>query len=331
MSPAALACLLLVAPPAYDPLFVADEVEAVVPLDLDVRDAARDRTIPVRVRLPMGERPAPVILFSHGLGGSRAGGAYLAEHWAAHGFVCVNLQHPGSDEAVWTDVPRFRRVAAMKTAASGENLLLRLGDVPAVLDRLAAWNAKPDHPLFGLLDLERVGMSGHSFGARTAQGVAGEAAQVRGIGRRFTDRRVDAAVILSPSPPKRGDPAAAFGSVSVPWLSMTGTEDESPIGGTSAADRLDVFPHLPATVDRYQLVLDGAEHSAFGDGGSRRGRLPRNPNHHRAILALSTAFWEANLNRDPAARAWLDGPAAKTVLEPTDEWDARSAASRPAR
>jgi len=66
--------------------------------------------------------------------------------------------------------------------------------------------------------------------------------------------------------------------------------------------------------------LDGAEHSAFGDRALPGDQETRNPNHHRAILALSTAFWDAYLRGDPEARAWLDGEGARAVLEPKDRW-----------
>jgi hypothetical protein len=46
----------------------------------------------------------------------------------------------------------------------------------------------------------------------------------------------------------------------------------------------------------------------------------RDPNHHRAILALSTAFWDSYLRGDAAARAWLDGSGARSVLEKADRW-----------
>jgi len=41
---------------------------------------------------------------------------------------------------------------------------------------------------------------------------------------------------------------------------------------------------------------------------------------HRAILAISTAFWEAWLAGNADARTWLNGAAPRTVLEPADEW-----------
>jgi predicted dienelactone hydrolase len=72
-------------------------------LDLTVHDAKRDRYLPVRVYLPANRTPAPVVLFSHGLGGTRNGSRFLGEHWAARGYVVVFLQHPGSDDSVWRD------------------------------------------------------------------------------------------------------------------------------------------------------------------------------------------------------------------------------------
>ena len=299
----------------YDPLAVPAEKPRT--LDLTVHDAARDRDIPVRVYLPAANSPAPVILFSHGLGGSRAGYAYLGEHWAGRGYVAVFLQHPGSDESVWKNLPPARRVAALRRAANLDNFLLRARDVPAVLDRLAAWAADPDHPLHGRLDLTKVGMAGHSFGAATAEAVSGE--RVAG-GKTFTDPRIKAAVVMSPSTPARADPARAFGGVHIPWLLLTGTRDAGFIGGVTPASRKLVYAALPPG-DKYQLVLDRAEHSAFADRPLPGDALPRDPAHHRAILAVTTAFWDAHLRSDPAAKAWLTGPSVRAALAPADGWE----------
>ena len=83
----------------------------------------------MRVYLPTNTTPAPVVLFSHGLGGSRAGSAFLGEHWAARGYLAVFLQHPGSDESVWKNEPLAERMQAMNQAASVDNFLLRVQDV----------------------------------------------------------------------------------------------------------------------------------------------------------------------------------------------------------
>jgi len=303
------------APGVYDPLAVAEGRPRT--LALVVADEGRGREIPLRVYLPRDRAPAPVVLFSHGLGGSREGNATLGNHWALRGYVAVFLQHPGSDSSVWRDVPPQQRRSAMEQAAGSRNFLLRVKDVKAVLDQLARWNEEAGHSLAGWLDLRRVGMSGHSFGAVTTQAVSGQRAPG---GLSFTDPRIKAAVAMSPSRPRRGgDAAESFGDVGIPWLLMTGTKDVAPIGGADLESRLAVFPALPPG-GKYELVLEGAEHSAFSDRALPGDTAPRNPNHHRVILALSTAFWDAWLRGDAAARRWLDGDGPRSVLAKGDRW-----------
>ncbi|MFH1706315.1 MAG: dienelactone hydrolase [Planctomycetota bacterium] len=302
--------------PAYDPLAVPDGFEPVT-LDLTVDDTARTRTIPVLVYLPAVKDPASVVMFSHGLGGSREGCAYLGRHWSGRGYVAVFIQHPGSDTSVWKDKPIGRRMAAMREAANAQNFLLRVKDVPAVLNQLEAWSKTEGHGLMGRLDMSRVGMSGHSFGAVTTQAVSGQTAAGGNIS--VTDPRIKAAIMFSPSSPRQGDPVQAFANVKIPWMLMTGTNDVSPIGDQDVASRLAVFPAL-LPGGKYELVLDGAAHSAFADRGLPGDAGKRNPNHHRVILALSTAFWDAYLKNDAAAQTWLDGTGPSTVMEPADRW-----------
>jgi predicted dienelactone hydrolase len=300
----------------YDPLAVG----AAAPpthLDLTVHDATRDRDIPVRVYFPTNTAPEPVILFSHGLGGSRAGSAFLGEHWAARGYVAVFLQHPGSDESVWKNEPVQDRMRAMNHAASLESFLLRVRDVPAVLNQLETWDRQGTSALFGRLDMGKVGMSGHSFGAVTTEAVSGERLPLGG--QKFTDARIKAAVILSPSAPRTGSAVRAFGAVKIPWMLMTGTKDLAPIGQADMASRLAVYPALHGA-PKYEVVLFNAEHSAFTDRPLPGDREPRNPNHHRVILALSTAFWDAYLRGDAQALAWLKGAGPRSVTQPEDRW-----------
>ena len=307
---------------AYDPLRLPADAAATDFTDT-VHDAERERDVPVRVFLPAGDAAAPVILWSHGLGGTRDGCRYLGEHWAARGYVVVFLQHPGSDDAVWREARPRERWQAMERAASRRNLVLRCEDVHAVLDALARWHADAEHRCHARLDLEQVGMAGHSFGAFTTQVVAG---QIATLGRqRLHEPRIDAALPMSPSRPRLGDPERAFAEVTIPWLVMTGTHDDAPIGGQTEASRREVFPALPVTIDRYELVLDGAEHSAFSDRALPGDARERDPAHHRAILAVSTAFWDCHLRGDGAARAWLCGDAPRGVLAERDVWQVAEA------
>jgi predicted dienelactone hydrolase len=55
-------------------------------------DEPRLRKVPVKIHFPStGEGLFPVVFFSHGLGGSREGYAYLGRHWASHGIVKTGL------------------------------------------------------------------------------------------------------------------------------------------------------------------------------------------------------------------------------------------------
>lgn len=303
----------------YDPLAVEPSFHAKY-VDLSVHDSARNRDIPVRIYLPAETTPEPVVLFSHGLGGSRAGSVFLGEHWAARGYVAVFVQHPGSDDSVWKNLPPAEMMQSLRQAASLDNFLLRVQDIPAVLDQLANWNSwvndKTDI-LAGRMDLKKIGMSGHSFGAVTTEAVSGETLPI--TGQEFTDPRIKAAIAFSPSPPHRGSADAAFGAVKIPWMLMTGTKDVAPIGDADVESRLKVYPALRGA-PKYEVVLFNAEHSAFTDRPLPGDREPRNPNHHRVILALSTAFWDAYLRGDTNALAWLSGPGPRSVMEPQDTW-----------
>ncbi|MFO0883661.1 MAG: hypothetical protein U0894_05645 [Pirellulales bacterium] len=136
------------AEPSYDPLAVPKGWKAET-IDLVVKDTTRDREIPLRIYLPSAKTAAPVILFSHGLGGSRENNPYLGQHWS-RGYVVVFTQHVGSgDESVLERCCRLQRMAAMKKAANMQNVFLRLKDIPAVIDQLEKWNAEHASPLYG--------------------------------------------------------------------------------------------------------------------------------------------------------------------------------------
>ncbi|MGD9420613.1 MAG: alpha/beta hydrolase family protein [Verrucomicrobiota bacterium JB025] len=305
----------------YDPLRVSDA--RITSQTFEVKDAKRSRTLPIRVYLPASSAPAPVILFSHGLGGSCNNNPYLGNHWAKRGYLVVFVQHPGSDETIWKSLPPLQRKAAMDHAASAKNYILRTRDIPAVLDTLTRWNDDTTHPLHHRLDLDRIGMSGHSFGALTTQSMAGQKS-LRNTS--FREPRIDAAVMMSPSPPRAGNPAPAFAGIDIPCLLLTGTHDNSPFGKKDAAERLKVFPHL-TLAPAWQVVFDQANHMTFGER-DLQGKPPRDPRYHRAILALTTAFWDSTLKADPAAKIWLNGKGAKSVLSPDDRWQSNPAASR---
>ena len=243
---------------------------------------------------------------------------YLGNHWAQHGYVAVFMQHAGSDEQVWKSVPMKDRMAAMKQAAGVQSALDRYADVLFVIDQLEKWNADSEHPLHGRLDLEHIGMSGHSFGAHTTQAMMGQ--KFPGD-REVGDKRIDAFLAMSPSPHRRMEPAKSFGHIKAPVLLMTGTKDASVITpDTTPEKRMSVFKAMQEG-DKYHLVLKDAEHNAFGD--SRLGQRARIDHHHAAILSLSTLFWGAYLKGDSDAKSKLQSEAARgeAGLVEGDVWE----------
>lgn len=300
---------------AYDPLSVQNTFKD---YDLIVHDSMRGRDVPIYVFAPVESGNYPVVLFSHGLGGSRLMGQYLGKHWAERGYVAVYIQHPGSDDSIWKGKARAEIIDSLKDAVSIENFILRVDDVKAVLDQLAVMNGDAGSPLFNKLNLDEVAMTGHSFGAVTTQAVSGQLLKNGTIGLR--DARIKAAVIFSPSSPMvKSEAERSFSQVDMPWLLMTGTDDVVAIANQTVDSRKAVFKALPEG-SKYQVVLNGAEHSAFTDRALPGDKKPRNPNHHRSILALSTAFLDAFLKSNQDALNWLNGIGPSQILDKADVW-----------
>lgn len=289
----------------------------------DWKDAARDRTVPVKIYYP--DVPAgqfPVIIFSHGLGGSREGYAYLGQFWASFGYVSVHLQHVGSDNAVWQGLaPDEVMPALRKAAAMPANVLNRPLDVTFAIDQLEKLDR--DDPLFkGRLNLDHIGMAGHSFGAYTTQAIAGEVFMTRrGTPLARPDARVKAAIAMSesvPKDPQQYDPA--FAKITIPMLHMTGTLDDSPIGDTKAAQRRIPFDHIPAIADQYLVIFQGGDHMIFSGRGLARGlkagteNTPSDPKFQVLIQQSTTAFWDAYLKSDESTKQWLGNGGCKAML-----------------
>lgn len=288
------------------------------PLVVDVsdgvwRDQARARDIPVRVFSP---RPAsatldtryPVIIFSHGLGGSREGGALWGRHWASHGYIVVHLQHPGSDESIWKGKKPGEGVSNMKRAMNLDNSRLRIGDVKFALDEMARLHAAGIAP-FASADMMRVGMSGHSFGAQTTLAVAGQQLPYLegsdAVGSR--DARIAAAIAFSPNARAKTGLDAQFGGITLPFFSITGTRDGSLLDDhTRYEDRLVPYEKMPPG-DKYLVSFLDGDHMVFGGQplGGRRPETARDRDIQAGVKAATLAFWDATLKQDAVAKTWL--------------------------
>ncbi len=277
-------------------------------------DGTRNRTLPVLVRLPEDEAPAPAVLVSHGLGGSREGLGYLGRALAEAGFVAIHVQHPGTDSAVWQG--RGDLSAAMSAAAlDAGQALARLQDGVFALDEIMR------RPLLrGRVDPGRLAIAGHSYGAWVVQHMLGQRLPGGEHGLALPDPRLKAGIALSPIPPRGLPPRFAFGRMARPMLHVTGTLDAGYIDGASAEDRELPFRSISGPPQSL-AVLAGANHAAFADEG---GAGPRwaDPTYHARTATLSVAFLRAMMLGDGAARAALLA-GMPDVLTPADRLECK--------
>jgi dienelactone hydrolase len=276
-------------------------------------DASRQsRKVPYKVYYPRTDNKEkfPLIIWSHGLGGSRDGASFISRFIASHGYVVLHITHIGTDTSIWEGKAGHPWDVIRATKISRKATLNRFKDVPFILDNLKQLE------VIDLIDVMKVGMCGHSFGAITTQVLSG---QMLGRGRRkysLKDDRIIASICYSMSPTYNHgeDHHKIYGSISVPMMFMTGTEDESPITGESYHYRLPIYEYSQGP-HQHLLILEGADHMVFA--GSR-GKLPDNDQRESLeslIRDLSLVFWQAYLKNDDSALAFITSTKMQDALD----------------
>lgn len=277
-------------------------------------DAKRERTVPVRIFLPGDDLPGPfpVVVLSHGLGGSREGFGYLGNYWSKNGYVVVVLQHPGSDISIHLnrksgESPRDR----MKKAISVETAKDRYDDVQFVLDELERRN-KDKGRLAGKLDLERIGMAGHSFGSQTTLAVIG----------RFpykADPRIKAAIPMSPNKTKVGDQKRIHSLIKTPTLHLMGTKDDSPLEPNfDPNNRRIPFDSLSGGEhygEHYLVNFQDGNHMLFSGHPRPLGLNKLEKKYQPLIAELTCKFLDAYLKDDREAKDWLQKDGLRNLMK----------------
>ena len=257
-------------------------------------DAGRDRNLGLKVFHPVGgEGLLPVVLFSHGLGGSQWGYAYLGRHLAAHGYISIHCTHPGSDWRLWDGKSFGAAMANLRKAQEDPAIWReRPRDLRFILDQFAVL-AEQAPALAGRLDSARVAVAGHSLGAYTALALAGLRPTLPEGQVDLADARPRAFVAMSPQGSGGFQQPGAWAAITRPVLLLSGTEDEQPMGGSGhgLAWRMQAWDGIPEGV-KSMLVLDGATHMAFAGGGM--GEKPDAAKMAAICLAV-TAFLDARL------------------------------------
>lgn len=287
-------------------------VVSVKPVVLSAPDRGED--LKVRVSAPATGSELPIIVFSHGFGGSLDGYGPLADYWAAHGFVVIQPTHLDSRTLnLPPEDPRTPRIWRF-----------RVEDMKSILDQLDHLEASVPG-LGGRLDRSRIAAAGHSWGGQTVSMLLGaRVLDTHGEpGENMSDSRIKAGVLLATTGKGGADlsPFAAehfpfmnpsFAEMSTPTLVVAGDHDQSQLS-TRGPDWF-TDPYFLSPGSKSLLTLFGAEHSLGGiPGYSATETTDESPERVALIQQITLAYLRNELDLDDSS--W---PAARAAIEESD-------------
>lgn len=293
----------------------------------------QNREIPYKAYYPSGYEGArlPLIVWSHGLGGSCDGAGFLGRHMASRGYIVLHVTHRGTDTSLWEGKPGHPWDNIRAARISRKVTLARFQDIPFVLDQVMAGHEFGEG-VEDLLDAACIGMSGHSFGAITTQVMAGQMLGKRNRKYRLFENRFKAAIAYCPSPTYNHSEGheEIYGSIDLPTFYMTGTDDDSPVSHFDYTYRLPIYKSAQGD-DQHLIVIDEADHMVFAGSRGKLGANPLRSVHEDIIKTSSQAFWDAYLKEDADAFAWLTGAGFSSYLAGRGVYENRNIRDRSGR
>jgi predicted dienelactone hydrolase len=304
----------------------------------------RGRILDVDVYLPQNPdgTPPKTIAISHGLGSDRTTFAYLAEHYASHGFAVIVPQHPGSDA---------RQLEALISGTAQEvsqasEFLDRPKDITFILNELEKLEASSPE-WAGRLNLKEVGAIGQSFGGYTVLALAGAMLNFEQLqadcdnGREekswnvslllqcrayelphdtptLRDDRIRAVMALNPITSSVFG-QAGMSQIQIPVTIVAGSADTI---APALVEQIRPFAALK-TPEKYLVLLQNGTHfSVLGESESNDGVvLPLPPEAigpnpsigQRYTRALSLAFFQTYLAQKTEYRSFLTAKYARMI------------------
>ena len=313
---------------------------------ITLNDASRQRQLIVDLYKPKtwrGEQ-TPVVVASHGLASNPKYFEQISKHLASYGYVVAVPQHPGSDSDYFEGMLQgyYRKVFKLN------EFIDRPLDISYVLDELERRN---DTEFEGRLNLQSVGVMGHSFGGYTALAVAGAKINFEQLKRDckkiiwdpnlslllqcralnlprknydFRDRRVGAIFVLNPVT-RTIFGAKSLSTIQIPVLIGAGDKDPAT---PAAIEQILPFTFL-TTSDKYLALLKGQAHVNISllDGGATEAidSLPELELSEEELLdvelfykygnAMSTAFLEYYIANNADYLPYLQSSYAQYISE----------------
>lgn len=252
----------------------------------------------------LAEGSFPVVMYSHCYSCLGLSSSFIAERVASHGHIVVGVSHAGGT--------LFDALDGNPGPLDGEFLQVRGADISGVLDAVSSEGFAA-----ASMDLERVGMFGHSFGATTTGYVLQE------------DDRFSAGVAIAAPIENPLLPGVATAEIEEPMLYLLMEEDNSisSVGNTLMRNNAMAMPggswlveladaghwspsDLCGLIDDFMPCCgddmrqsDGTEFT-YLDAGTGRS----------ISAAYVTAFFAAQLHADASALAYLEGAHPQDVV-----------------
>jgi len=208
--------------------------------------------------------PYPLIVLSHGLGGSPEYLVALAQAWAARGYIVA--------------LPRFPLTSnATPGGPVAQDVQNQPADVSFVIDAMLAGAHGAAALMQDAVDGERIAVSGHSNGGITTYGLTAHAC--------CRDRRIDAAIVLSGVTSPFAGGAYAL-SDTPPMLLLHGVHDVQLIYNGAVRTYNELLP------PKGLLTLEQADHGSY---------LASDDPAFEWVAAASADFLDAVLRGDTTA------------------------------
>lgn len=274
-----------------------------------------------RVWAPDGPGPFPLVLIVHGNHEmedfSDAGYAYLGELLASQGFILVSVDENFLNSSLADMVNPLARRGGAENDARGWMLLEHLV-------QWRSWNADPKHPFYGKIDMDHLGVVGHSRGG---EGVA-VAAAFNGLDHYPDDAtlpfnyhfKLGAAAAIAPidGQYKTRDRPTPLKDVNYFVIHGSLDGDASSFAGSSQYSRDELTGEVPAF--KASVYVKDADHNQFNTSWGRNDlglpwaflldkRSLLKPDDQRQIAKVYlSAFLQATLMGKDGYRPFLQDP-----------------------
>lgn len=323
-----------------------------VKVTFNLHDKSRDgqsktvleRKYDVDVYLPQPKsaitpQPYPVIVISHGLAEDRNSFVYLAQHLASYGFAVAALDHPVANSKQFQQF-----LAGIGSPPQSTELIDRPLDVKFLLDELQRLS-ETDSRFKNQLNLQQVGLIGHSLGGYTGLALAGgnfdfakihqecnpnrslnlstflqcRANDLKRDKYPIQDDRIKAIMIMNPLN------SVLFGeqgisTIGIPVMMVAGSQD---IFTPAVPEQIRPFTKL-ASKEKYLALIENATHfSVQLDLPTSEDVIPvpqgllgpDRKNVYSYMNALGVAFFQTHLRKQQEYKSYLTASYAQSITK----------------